>query len=318
MNKDRNDGDRMVLLVPSQAESGASPGGLDLEEIWNVLWGGKWLIIGITSVFTVVSIVYALLATQWFRAEVALMPAHPRQALSAQLGGLAGLASLAGLNISERGDTAEALAVLRSREFTRSFIEELNLLPVLLADKWDAQAGRWKGSDPEKWPDERDAVKYFENRVRRIAENKKTGLITLSIDWKDRETAAKWANLLVVRANDRMRQRAQSDAERNIKFLRQELNSTNVVTLQESISRLLEHELETLMMARGNEEYAFRVVDRAGVPKWRARPKRTLTVILATMGGGLIAVLAAFVRHSLRRRRELAEDTLAPAARSLS
>jgi uncharacterized protein involved in exopolysaccharide biosynthesis len=295
-------GDRMVLLVSPEAGVGAGDS-VNLLQMWNTVWKDRWLIIAITATCAIISIVYALLATQWWRAEVVLVQAHQRQGLSGQLGSLAGLASLAGLNISERGDSAEALAVLRSREFTQSFIEEQKLLPVLFADKWDAKAGRWKSSDPEQQPDVRDAIKLFENRVRSITENKKTGVITLGIEWKDKVEAARWANLFAQRANDRMRNRAQIEAERNVKFLREEATATTVVTLQQSISRLLEHELETLMLARGSEEFAFRVVDRATVPKWRSSPKRTLTVVLATMAGGLLSLVVVYLRHVLRRQR---------------
>jgi len=294
-------GDRMVLLVPP--ETGRAGDGLNLVQMWNIVWRDRWLVIGITATCTVISIVYALLATQWWRAEVAMVPAHHQQGLAGQLGNLAGLASLAGLNISERGDTAEAMAVLRSRELAQAFIEEQKLLPVLFAKDWDAKAGRWKASDPDDQPDMRDALKLFENRIRSITENKKTGVITLSIEWKDKTEAARWANLYIVRANDRMRSRAQIEAERNVKFLRDEATTTNVVTLQQSIAKLLEHELETLMLARGNEEFAFRVVDRATVPKWRASPKRTLTVILATLAGGLLSLLVIYLRQVLRRQR---------------
>jgi uncharacterized protein involved in exopolysaccharide biosynthesis len=301
-------GDRMVLLVSPEAGVAAGDS-MNLLQMWNILWKDRWLVIAITASCAIVSIVYALLATQWWRADVVLVQAHQRQGLSGQLGSLAGLASLAGLNISERGDSAEALAVLRSREFTQSFIEEQKLLPVLFADKWDAKAGRWKSSDPEQQPDVRDAIKLFENRIRSITENKKTGVITLGIEWKDKVEAARWANLFVERANDRMRSRAQIEAERNVKFLREEATATTVVTLQQSISRLLEHELETLMLARGNKEFAFRVVDRATVPKWRSSPKRTLTVVLATMAGGLLSLVVVYLRHVLRRQRASAGGT---------
>lgn len=298
-------GDRMVLLVPP--ETGRASDDMDLLQIWNILWKDRWLVIAITAACTLVSIAYALLATQWWRAEVAMVPAHQRQGLTGQLGSLAGLASLAGVNITERGDTAEAMAVLRSRELAQVFIEEQKLLPVLFAKDWDAKAGRWKASNPQDQPDMRDALKLFENRIRTITENKKTGVITLSIEWKDKGEAARWANLYILRANDRMRSRALVEAERNVKFLRDEATNTTVVTLQQSIAKLLEHELESLMLARGNEEFAFRVVDRATVPKWRASPKRTLTVVLATLAGGLLSLLVVYLRHVLRRQRVSAD-----------
>lgn len=301
--------DRMIFLLPP---SGTHDGRiLDIREIWRVLWRSKYLIIAVTVAFTLVSIAYALLATQWFKAEIVLVPAGRDHGLAAQLGGradLASLASLAGVDLSDRGDNAEALAVLRSRDFARSFIEERNLLPVLFADKWDAAAKRWKGGDPKKWPDERDGVRYFNRAICRVVEDKKLGLVILSIEWKDRGMAAEWANALVARANERMRQRTLAESQENVKFLRDELSATNVVSLQQSISRLLENELQTLMLARGNKEFAFRVVDRANVPKWRSWPKRTLIVALATIGGGIFSVLLVLVLSALRENREPAAD----------
>ncbi len=40
--------------------------------------------------------------------------------------------------------TEEALAVLRSREFTEEFIGSNDLLPILYARYWDAAHHRWK------------------------------------------------------------------------------------------------------------------------------------------------------------------------------
>lgn len=317
MNKDPNQptnnsyrSDRAVVLLPTEAAYGGG-GGIDYAKLFNVVWRGKWIVIAVTAVFAVASVFYALAATQWYRAEVVMVPARSPDALQGQLGNLAGLASLAGVNIGQQADSTEALAVLRSREFVSDFIEEQNLMPVLFADKWDATEGKWKG-DPKKSPDVRDGVKLFENQVRRIVENKRAGLISLSIEWKDSATAADWANLLVERANERMRQRAQAEAEVNVQFLKDELASTNVVTLQQSIGRLLESELQTLMLARYNKEFAFRVVDQATPPKWRSKPKRTLLVILATMAGGIFSLLVVFGREAVLASRRGARGDSEP------
>ena len=98
--------------------------------------------------------------------------------------------------------------------------------------------------------------------------------------------------------------------ETNAKFLREELANTTIATLQLSLSRLLENELQTLMLARGNPEFAFRVVDRASPPKLRDRPKRTLLVAVATLGGGILSVIIALLVSAIRRSapRKLAAD----------
>ena len=288
--------EQRIYVVQQDAQGTSPDSGIDLVELWRTIWKGKWLVAGITAVFSVTSIAYALLAPQWYRAEVLLVPADDQtaQGLAAQLGGLA---NLAGINIGEGGN-AEPIAVLKSRDLARAFIEEQELLAVLLAPEWDEVAKRWKASDPKDWPDIRDAVKFFDDSVRDVREDAKTGLVTLSIEWRDPVIAAEWANLLVKRVNDRMRERALAQAEANVAFLEKELNATSVVSLQQSIGRLLDGEMQKLMMARGNEDFAFRVVDKAEPPKRRSRPKRALLVILATVLGGMIATLAVVLKSA--------------------
>lgn len=278
--------------------------GPDLMALWNTLWQGKWLIVGITAFFTLSAVIYALTATQWYRAEVLLAPASTKSAegLAGQLGNLGGLASLAGINVGG-GNTSEPLAVLRSRDFARAFIEEQNLLPVFFASDWDAKSARWTLDDPKDWPDVRDGVKYFSEEIRGVQEDKKTGLITLSIEWKNAKVAADWANLMVDRVNDSMRARALAEAQANVNYLQHELAAASILTLQQSIGRLLDNELQKLMVARGKKEFAFRVIDRAEPPKWRVKPQRAILIILGFILGLIVSVIWVFVAQSVRRAR---------------
>lgn len=292
--------DRMIFLLPADKSDRL---GLGIDEIWEIVWRQKLVIIAMTLLFTAASVAYALLADQWFKADVVLVPAKAGKGIQGQLGGLAGLANLAGVNLNDKGDSVEALAVLRSNEFIRSFIDEQHLLPILFADEWDGAARRWRSSNPKDWPDDRDAVRFFQHSICEVISDDRSGLVTVSIEWTDRNAAAAWANLLVDRLNEKMRQRVLTESDRNVKFLRQELAVADVATLQQSISRLLENELQTLMLARGNEEFAFRIVDRATVPKWRSKPKRVLVVCAATLGGGIVTVIGVVLVQVLRRDR---------------
>ena len=121
--------------------------------------------------------------------------------------------------------------------------------------------------------------------------------MTLAVEWTDPDVAAEWASVLVRRLNDRLRERALLEAETNVSYLQSEMGSTNLVTLQESIGRLLETELQKLMLAKGNEEFAFKILDPAVSPKQRVRPKRALTVIVGTLLGGLLGVFAVSGRR---------------------
>jgi uncharacterized protein involved in exopolysaccharide biosynthesis len=288
----------LVYITPGSVFSGAADDKISLRQIWQILWQGKGIVIATTIVFAVGSIAYALLAKEIFRAEVLLAPAAEQSApmLGGQLGGIA---ALAGVSMGDSNDV-EALAVLQSRKFARDFIEQLDLLPVFFEKNWDAANKRWAQEDPDDVPDVRDGVKFFHEKILSVSEARSTGLVTLAIEWTDPDMAAAWASVLVQRLNDRLREKALQEAETNVAYLQSELASTTLVTLQESIGRLLESELPKLMLAKGNEEFAFKILDPAVSPKHRVRPKRALTVVIGTIMGGLLGMFMVLVGHSGR------------------
>lgn len=276
-----------VVYVVSQEGSAGSGDDLDLFKLCATWWRSRWVILAITLAFGIGSALYASWLTPAYTASVVMTPVKD-EALSGLASQLGGLASLAGIG-ARPTDNTEAVAVLRSRDFVRGFIEEQGLIPVLFPDSWDASANRWKVETPPEAP---AAAGFFVARVRRIEEDARSGLVTLSIEWRDPKLAADWANSLAVRLNDYMRQRALSEAESNVEYLRKEFESTSMVALQQSISGLLESEMQKLMLARGNSEYAFRIIDRAEIPRAPTKPRVMLIVAVATIFG---AVLAAFV-----------------------
>jgi uncharacterized protein involved in exopolysaccharide biosynthesis len=298
------DRDRVIWVVARDVLSLAHQDA-DSTAFIESVWKGRWLVLAFVVGFTLLATAYALLAREWYTAEAVLMPAGTK---STQAGGLTAqlenIGVLAGLAAGALGSprTAEPIGVLKSRDFARQFIEEQGLLHVLLADKWDASRGRWKESDPRRQPDMRDAIEYFDKHVLLVNEDKKTGLITVGTQWKDPSVAAFWTNTIVDRLNDQMRTRVLTEGEANVAYLEKELAETNVVEMKLALSRILETELQKVMVARGDKQYAFRVVDHADVPKWRSWPKRKVIVAVGILAGGLAGLVAVFVREYLARR----------------
>ena len=269
---------------------------VDIRQLWETVWSGRWLVIVVTLACTSTGLAYAFLAPEWWKAEVVLTPVG-KKSLPGNLAQLGGLASLAGIDIPSAG-SGEPLAVLKSKSFAREFIEDQHLMKVLCADLWGGCAA-WtvKG---ETQPDIREGVKYFDEKIRAVTEDKKAGTVTLTIVWKDPGLASDWANLLVKRLNDRMRAEALKQAETSIQYLQQELLATSVVSLQQSIGRVLEGEMQSMSLARANEEFAFRLVDVAYPPKHRAWPKRGLVVVISFLIGLLLATVYLFISKSRR------------------
>ena len=292
-----------VLCVVSQTRVDDDGVDVDLMELWRVVRDGKWWILLMTLLAGAVGVAYALLANPWYRAEVLLAPVETNssQGALAQLARLGGLASLAGVSIGGQNQ-AEPLAVLSSMGFARSFIEEEGLVESILAGRWNPLGEVWQGGRAGAPPDIRDAAIYFDKKVRHVAEDRKTGLVTLAVEWHDPELAAAWANKMANKLNEQMRARALADAQANVSYLQSQIGATNLISLQQAIGRLLEIELQKLMLARGNKEFSFRVVDRAAVPKWRVKPKRTLIVVSALLLGSLISIAFVVIRHRVRLR----------------
>jgi uncharacterized protein involved in exopolysaccharide biosynthesis len=223
--------------------------------------------------------------------------------LSNIVGQLGGLASLAGLGVGGDSKRNENVAVLMSRGFTERFIREENLLPVLFASRWDAARGAWKPHWYKPDPTIADAVRKFDRKIRFLSEERRTGVMTLLVEWRDREQAAMWANKLVARANAELRQKAIVESKRNIEYLEREANATSVAAIKASIYRVVETEVRRGMLANVRPDYAFRVLDPAVVPDERdfVRPRRAL-LAAAGLVAGFLAALALAIGVALQRR----------------
>lgn len=299
---------RLVYVMPERSLTGSADDEVNLRDVWDILWGGKWIVIALTTLFLFGAIVYALSATEIYRSEALLAPAEEKSTPT-----IGGLAALAGVSVGGAG-SAEALAVLKSRQFLHSFIEQHNLMPLLFHDRWNAERGEWILGRGEEAPDIRAGVNYFREKILHVRESRETGLVTVGVEWTDPEIAAEWVSNLIRRLNDRLRERALQEAERNVAYLRSEVAKTNTVALQQSIGRLLESEMQKLMLARGNEEFAFNVLDPAVPPTKRSWPKRSLIVGIGTVVGGMLGVFLVFFRHAVRAGFRDSETNTSPAS----
>jgi uncharacterized protein involved in exopolysaccharide biosynthesis len=288
-----------VVAEPSGPRMFAEEGTLDLRELFVELWRQRWWIVLSAVLFTAVMTTVAVVMTPIYRAQVLVMPADPNSlagSMGSALGQIGGLAALAGVSLGagDNAATQEALAVLDSREFIERFIADLNLMPKLFAERWDESTQQWK-VPPEKRPTITTGYRYFD-RLSDVTQDKKTGLITLKIEWSDPQEAANWANELVRRVNAEMRARAIHKAEASVAFLEKELLSTTQVGTRDAINRLIEAQIRQRMLASVSEESVFRVVDRALPPEPGdpVRPRKVLLIAGGPVLGfifGLIAVL---------------------------
>ena len=241
--------------------------------------------------------------TPAYRVTVVLTPAIDTErgsgALNSLAGGLGGLAALAGVSLGNTGDRVEAAEVLRSRQLARDFIKAHDLVPVLIPPSREPSRFQSPSASLEK------AVRFFMARVMAIDEDRRSGVISISMTWSDRELVASWANEYVALVNRTLRERAIAESERRSEYLAKQLESTQVVDLRQAAFSLIENNLKESMIAHTREDYAYHVADPAVAPDPTdvVRPKRLLLAIAGGVVGILVAALVAFVTSHMRAHR---------------
>jgi uncharacterized protein involved in exopolysaccharide biosynthesis len=277
----------------------------NVRELLEAVWNAKLLIVSVTIVTTLSAGVAAWLAPERFEASVLVSPVTDSS--GGQLGGgsltsqLGGLASLAGLSVSGDSTKSESVAVLQSDALTQRYIQEKELLTVIYAKEWNPELKQWQQTDPEEVPTLWKAAEYFKGRIRTVTTDSKTGLVKLTIRWTDPKLAATWANDLVSLANEYLRGKAITESERNMAYLNSEAEKTNIVGARQAIFAILQSEINKTMLARGNDEYAFKVIDPAIEPERPSSPQTLLWLIVGLFGGLVLSTFVVFTRLAWKR-----------------
>lgn len=280
---------------------------IHLEELTLLVQRARWFIIAATAVITAAAAAVAWILPPQYRATVTVSPVTntPGGAggrLAAATSQLGGLASLAGISL-ENGDNrrAESIAVLQSETLTEKYIADNNLLPILYADKWDRSRNNWKVTGDDKVPTLWQANELFDQHIRTVVDDRKTGLVKLTITWKDPRLAAKWANDLVAMTNRYLRDKAIAESERHLAYLNEQASITNITHIRDAIYDVIESEIKNVMTAKGTDEYALKIIDPAVPPERKFSPKRLQWLAGGLLGGLFLSVLAVVMRATWRR-----------------
>ena len=273
---------------------------IDLLELIRTLLQAWKVIVGITLVCTGLAIAYALDAPEVFKAESLLAPAEEeKSAASSSLGQFGGLAAMAGISIPSSSNIERVLATLETREFLKKFISSQKLLPIIFDDLWDESSNSWRLIKGQEELTVEDGILPLQGAIE--VDQGKSGLITLSISWKDPDIAAQWANYLVKQLNEQLRQKAIADSKKRVGYLEQELAKTTLQDMRAVLYNLLESEKQKAMLANVNEDFALEVIDPAVAPETREKPKRKLIVALGGVCGGFLGIFIVFFAQFLKK-----------------
>jgi uncharacterized protein involved in exopolysaccharide biosynthesis len=239
-----------------------------------------------------------------YRTQVLLAPTTGNAESSGGIQGLvskySALASAVGIGLpAQQGLVSVAIARLQSRGFIEGFITDQKVMEALYPkDFWSSvTAGQAKHTL-------QDGYRKFVDSVMLVERDKSSDIVTIRIDWTDRELGAEWANALVRRLNEVMRADAMDETDRNLKYLAAELQKAEYVTLRDAIASVMESQINKRMLAITQPEYAFRVLDPAkpSDAKRKQFPKRWIFLIVGSVLAGLLAIVLCLRKEAKRNR----------------
>jgi len=291
---------------------------IDLLALLRSLLRHKLSIFMLTLLFGVGALGVALTTPNTYQAEVLISSSQNKSGggLSALASQYGSMAALAGIDLGS-GDTGleSAMALLQSRKFIISMIEEENLKPVLFPKSWDSEAKAWLMPAPstvsriknifateikpvDLTPSDLAAFKAFDALLS-VSQDKKTSLVTIKMQSEDPQWAAYIANKIIIRLNEYLRNEAILQSDSNIRYLEQEIADTPLVEFKTALYELVESESRNKMFANVNKEYAFKVIDPALVPEQAVKPKRALILVLGVMLGFMLGCAQALIRAAI-------------------
>lgn len=299
---------------------------IDIVAALSYLWSKKKNVAFVAFLSGVVSLCSTLFIENRYESTAILAPSDDIQNNS--IGGLAskfgGIASLAGVTLPSGGISKDTVAIemMRSWSFIEGFIRRNNISVELMAgDSWDAETRRLK-INPEKYDLEKKEwkngfwglfksgnaqppsswnqyKKFLKNLT--ITKNEKTGLTTIKISSVSPDVAKKWLELLVEDVNSTYKLKEIQEIKDNIKYLKNEVESTNLSEMKTIFYQLIEEQTKSYMIARSKEDYVFSVVSfpMASDVGEEVYPNKVLFLV----SGGLMGMMASLIFYLLRWKK---------------
>lgn len=200
---------------------------IDLYELWQTIWKRRRFIAIFCTAVVTISIVASLLMTKIYRSEATLIPISSS---SSGLSAYAGLAAMAGMSLPSSGDDSTKIqAVLKSRTLKEAVISELDLINIL--------------NEGKEIPEDRDPLQYtlgiFDKGIYNVGEDKKTSLITITIDYKDPKLAQKIGYSVISNLQEILNSKALTVAKFNRIFLEEQVadQQKKLDTIQQQLAK---------------------------------------------------------------------------------
>jgi len=292
----------------------------DLINIKNfvlILWKEKITILTSTLLIAVLVVIYSLSLPNIYSSKALVLPSSNQSEAGSAFGRYSALASLSGVTLPSLSvsSTDEALVILSSfKFFSESFLSEIKLPDLMAEGHWDPSVNKmiydpsiydekqniWvrEVSPPKNViPSTQESYRAFIKDFLNVSQDVKTSVISISIKHQSPVIAMEWASLLVELINKELRNDQTKRSLISIDYLNSQMAQTSYNETRLSLSRLIEQEVEKLMLVEANEEYIFKIIEPPIIPDLKSSPSRAIICIIGTILGFVISLLIGLTKH---------------------
>ena len=297
----------MTQLDQTYPNNSSQDDGINIKELFGLLWGGKYLIITITAVFALSSILYALSLQDYYKSlsYAAISGSENTGTFGTGFGAIAGAAGIT-LTNDVRGPLI--INTINSREFFKHLISvDENVLPALVAAKsydseskklvfdsdiYDAANKKWLVEEPSYI-----AAFGAYMRVMKIEYREIRRMVNLSAEHLSPIFAKEFLDLIMREADDLIRQADLQRASEALTFLEIELSKASLLSVKSGLSELILSQLQTQMLAQLSADYIISVIEPPFIPLATSKPSRSLIFMLGTLAGFVLGCFLIVIRH---------------------
>ena len=289
---------------------------VDLKELFSIILNRKIFVGAFTSIAAIMSVVYSLYLPDVYTSDSLLAPTSNDESMASSLGGLSNLANLAGVSIPAGSISDSQLAVKRIQSFeffSKYFLPNIKIEDLMAVKEWMPENNEliYKedifNNAEKKWvrnvsfprktiPSAQEAFKEYQ-KILFINQEEDTGLVYISIDHKSAYISKEWIDVIIFNINESMREIDKLDAENSIKFLSEASNKTSIQSVKLVISKLMESQMQTLMIANSNQDYVLKKINSPIVPEEKSGPFRALICIIGTILGFILSVITVLIQY---------------------
>src|SRR3990172_1808223 len=251
---------------------------IDLGRYFAILKSHWWKIVGLSLGVGLLTLGYLLTIPNQYKASATITPSIEEARQNPALGAIASL----GFQAGGPSKVEDLETLFRSNDLTVRIFQKRNIWPIVYPDSYDPRTGTissgWKerllkGKVEGKQPGEWDAIRAAKSRMT-IVSNRKMGSLTISFESQSPQGSADIVEWYLEGARNRLQEEALERANKNKKFIEEQIGKTVDALTRERLYGLYGQEVEREMLARNREQLGFRVIDSPRVPDRKAGPRR--------------------------------------------